>query len=105
MLSTAYRLRLEEIATRIAKGEDVSLEDMVWAQKLASHNQSAAKILRQSRRFSQNPDMKEGDLDDFLNKMDLGDPDSANHRTEFNGPDDIADFFRRTNNDNDRRRD
>lgn len=99
MLSTAYRLRLEEIANRIAKGEEVSLSDMMWAQKLSAHNQSAAKILRQSRRKASNPDMKEGDLDDFLNQLDLGDPDSANHRSKFDGPDDIADFFRRTDKD------
>ena len=103
MLSTAYRVKLENIANRIARGEEVSLEDMVWAQKLSSHNQSAAKILRQSRRISQTPTMKEGDLDDFLNKMDLGDPDTSNHKNGFDGPDDIANWFHNPNPD--RRRD
>lgn len=103
MLSHNYRIRLEGIANRIARGEEVSLEDMVWAQKLSSNNQSAAKILRQSRRISQNPEMKEGSLDDFLNKMDLGDPDMNNHKNGFDSPDDIANWFNR--DDNDRRRD
>ena len=35
MLSTQYRLRLESICDQIAKGKDVKLEDMIWAQKLA----------------------------------------------------------------------
>jgi hypothetical protein len=45
--------------------------------------------------------MQEGSLDDFLNIMDLGNPDPSEHRTRFDGPDDIADFFR--NNDGMRR--
>jgi hypothetical protein len=103
MLSTSYRIRLENICERIARGEEVSLDDMVWAQKLASHNQSAAKIMRQSRRISQTPTMKEGDLDDFLNQLDLGEPDPTRHRTGFNSPEEIVEFFKR--DENDRRRD
>jgi hypothetical protein len=28
-----------------------------------------------------------------MNALDLGDPDPSNHRTGFNGADDIVDFF------------
>ena len=35
MLSTAYRLRLESICQCIANKEEVPLEDMIWAEKLA----------------------------------------------------------------------
>ena len=35
MLSTQYRQRLEFICAKIAKGEEVKLEDMIWATKLA----------------------------------------------------------------------
>ena len=72
MLSTQYRLRLEAICERIVKHEEVSLEDMIWAEKLAKSNRSAATILRQARRTAENPDMKEGDMDDFLNQLDIG---------------------------------
>ncbi len=72
MLSTQYRLRLEGICNKIAKHEEVSLEDMIWAEKLAKANRSAATILRQARRKAENPDMKEGDMDDFLNQLDIG---------------------------------
>jgi hypothetical protein len=102
MLSTAYRLRLEEICNRIANQENVDLNDIIWAEKLAAHNPTAAKFLRQARRISSNPDMKNGSLDEFLNIMDLGHPDPREHRTRFEGPDDIADFFR---NGDDMRRD
>ena len=93
MLSTQYRLRLEAICNKIAMHEEVSLEDMIWAEKLAKANRSAATILRQARRRAANPDMQEGSLDDFMNALDLGDPDPSNHRTGFNGADDIIDFF------------
>jgi len=72
MLSTQYRLRLEAICEKIVKGEEVSLEDMIWAEKLAKVNRSAATILRQARRKAENPDMVDGDLDDFMNQLDLG---------------------------------
>ena len=47
MLSTQYRLRLEAICERIATGESVELSEMIWAEKLAKANRSAATILRQ----------------------------------------------------------
>ena len=93
MLSTQYRLRLEAICERIVKGESVELGDMIWAEKLSKANRSAATILRQARRRAANPNMQEGGLDDFMNALDLGDPDPSNHRSRFNGADDIIDFF------------
>jgi hypothetical protein len=102
MLSTQYRLRLEAICDRIITGDEVSLEDMIWVEKLAKANRSAATILRQARRKATNPDMKKGSLDEFLNIMDLGHPDPSEHRTRFDGADDIADFFK---TDDDMRRD
>ena len=105
MLSTQYRLRLEAICERIVKGESVELSEMIWAEKLAKANRSAATMLRQARRRAANPDMQEGSLDDFMNALDLGDPDPSNHRTGFNGADDIIDFFSRDNEGDWRNRD
>ena len=102
MLSTAYRVRLQEICDRIANQEEVSLSDVIWAEKLSKSNRSAGSILRQARRKAANPEMTEESLDGFLNALDLGDPDPRNHRTGFNSVDDIADFFR---NDDEMRRD
>jgi len=93
MLSHNYRMRLEAICEKIAKHEEVSLEDMIWSEKLSKANRSAATLLRRARRKALNPNMQEGGLDDFMNALDLGDPDPSNHRTGFNGADDIIDFF------------
>ena len=93
MLSTEYRLRLEFICNKIVNGEEVKLEDMIWANKLAKANRSAGEMLRKARRTAMNPDIQEGSLDDFMNALDLGDPDPSNHRTRFDSPDDILNFF------------
>ena len=105
MLSTQYRLRLEAICNKIAMHEEVSLEDMIWCEKLAKSNRSAATILRQARRRAANPNMTEDSLDGFMNALDLGDPDPSNHRTGFNGADDIVDWFKRDSSEDWRTRD
>jgi hypothetical protein len=93
MLSTKYRLRLEFICKCIASGEEVKLDDMVWAQKLAKANTSANEMLKKARRQS-SQEIEEGSTDDFLNRMGLGDPDPSNHKTGFSSADDIKDWFK-----------
>ena len=105
MLSTEYRLRLEFICNRISNGEEVQLSDMIWADKLAKANRSAGEMLRRARRKASNPDIKEGGLDDFLNNMDIGDPDPSNHKTGFDGADDIVNWFGREKTDDWRQHD
>ena len=101
MLSTQYRLRVEAICEKIVNGQAVELSEMIWIEKLATSNRSAATLLRQARRKAANPEMTEDSLDGFLNALDLGHPDPTEHRNRFDGADDIADFFR--NDDNMRR--
>ena len=96
MLSTKYRLRLEAICEKIIKGEPVELNEIIWAEKLAKSNRSAATILRQARRKAENPDMNEDSLDGFLNAMDIG---GLGHerfgRRGFDSVDDLHDWFKR----------
>jgi hypothetical protein len=102
MLSHNYRIKLESICSKIAKGESVELTEMIWAEKLAAHNAHAAKILRQARRKAENQNMTEDSLDGFLNALDLG---GIGHErfgvSGFNSPDEIVDFFKRDDIDND----
>ena len=93
MLSTQYRLRLEFICKRIANNDDVKLDDMIWAQKIAKANTSANEMLKMARRQAAQ-DIEEGSTDDFLNRMGLGDPDPSNHKTGFSSADDIKDWFK-----------
>jgi len=105
MLSTQYRLRLEAICNKIALGQEVGLEDMIWVEKLAKANTSAREILKKARRTAANPEMVEGSMDDFMNKMGLGDPDPSNHRTGFGSADEIVDWFQQDKPDDWRQRD
>ena len=99
MLSTQYRLRLEGICKSIASGTEVGIDDMIWAQKLAKANTSARGMLNQARRLASNPD------DSFLNNLNIGDPDSSNHRRGFGDPQDIVDWFHNERSDDWRQRD
>ena len=49
--------------------------------------------------------MKTNSLDDFMNALDLGDPDPTNHRTGFKSADDIVEWFSQEKTDDWRQRD
>tara|TARA_B100000035_G_scaffold289828_1_gene276487 strand:+ start:8400 stop:8714 length:315 start_codon:yes stop_codon:yes gene_type:complete len=104
MLSTQYRLRLEFICKKIANKEEVQLDDMIWAEKLAKRHTTARDWLQQARRQAAQ-DIQEGSMDDFMNRMGLGDPDPSNYRTGFDSADDIRDWFQREKPDDWRQRD
>ena len=95
MLSTQYRLRLEGICKAIAAEQEVSLDDMIWAQKLAKANTSARGMLSSARR------LKRDDDSSFRKSVDIGNPDSSKHKRGFGGADDIADWFRNDNRSDD----
>lgn len=105
MLSTSYRLKMHAICEQIASNMPVTLQERIWATKLAEANTTAAGMLRQAIRRQQKPEMKEGGVDDFLNKLDIGDPEKPEGVRGFNSPEDIADFFRRDKPEDWRQRD
>ena len=94
MLSTQYRLKVEYICKRISEGGEVELADMMWVERLAKANTTVSGMLRRARRECSNPEMIEGGLDDFMNKMDIGDPDPSNHVSGFNSVEEIAEWFK-----------
>ena len=97
MLSTQYRLRLEGICKSIASRTEVSIEDMIWAQKLAKVNTSARGMLSMARRLSTDEDGT------CLKYLDIGDPKS--NKKGFSGADDIASWFQNRRSDDWRQRD
>ena len=104
MLSTQYRLRLEFICKKIANKEEVKLEDMIWAEKIAKSYTTAREWLNKARRHAAH-DIEEGSMDDFMNRMGLGDPDPSNYKTGFNGADEIVVWFKQDKPDDWRQRD
>ena len=106
MLSTQYRLKLEGICNKIVNGESVELSEMIWAEKLAKANRSAATLLRQARRRAENPDMTEDSMDGFLNALDIG--GFGNERfgkRGFDSVDDMVDWWTEDKPDDWRQRD
>ena len=106
MLSTQYRLKLEGICNKIIKGESVELNEIIWAEKLAKANRSAATLLRQARRRAENPDMTEDSMDGFLNALDIG--GFGNERfgkRGFDSVDDMVDWWTEDKPDDWRQRD
>ena len=97
MLSTNYRLRLEGICKDIASGTEVSMSDMIWAQKLAKANTSARGMLSKARRLSTDEDGT------CLKYLDIGDPKT--NKKGFSGADDIANWFQNRRSDDWRQRD
>ena len=99
MLSTAYRLRLVDICKSIAAGQEVGLDDMRWAEKLANANTSARGMLSSARRLRGDDDTT------FLKYLNIGDPDSRRHKRGFTDAGDIADWFKNKRSDDWRQRD
>lgn len=98
MLSTDTRLRLESIAERIKSHSDVSFEEMQFIQKWADHNRVAARILNQARREAIQGKPEPGSMDEFLNDLDIGDPDPSNHLIGPQDPIDLARWFTKSEN-------
>ena len=105
MLSANARLKLQDIASRIAEHEEVSFEEMTYIQKCADHHHTAAEILRKARRRALLPKTEEGSLDEFMQIMDLGDPNPDNHLIGPQDPEDLLNWFRRRPTDDWRQRD
>ena len=99
MLSTAYRLRLEGICKSIASGSEVSMDDMIWAQKLSKANTSARGMLSSARRLATDPDST------FLKYLDIGSSDPRKHTRGFTKPEDVVDLFHQERSDDWRQRD
>ena len=99
MLSTQYRLRLESICKDIASETEVSLPDMIWAEKLSKRNTSARGMLSSARRLAGSDD------DSFLKYLNIGNSDSRKHKRGFTDAGDIADWFRNDRPDDWRQRD
>jgi len=101
MLSTEVRLKLEDIAARIAGGLDVTLAEMQWATKWSDHNRSAAEILRKARRRAIMGEPAKGSLDELMEGMDLGFEDPSDHLIGPQNPIDLANWFKREDGESD----
>ena len=90
MLSTATRLRLQEILLRIANQREVSLNERVYLHKFADRDQTVARWLHRARKMQLKNGSTEG-VDKLLEDLSLGSTDPQENFNPEN--DDLGDWF------------
>ena len=90
MLRTSARIRIQEILTRISKGNEVTLEERIYINKYASRNQNVSAWLRKASYLQRNK-LKSNPTDELLNGLDLCSSDP--HSTYNPDQDDLGEWF------------
>tara|TARA_Y100001968_G_scaffold321292_1_gene355462 strand:- start:609 stop:911 length:303 start_codon:yes stop_codon:yes gene_type:complete len=90
MLTTSSRIRIQEILTRIARGNEVTLEERIYINKYASRNQNVSAWLRKASHL-QRKGIICNQIDELLNGLDLSAADP--HSTYNPNQDDLGEWF------------
>ena len=78
MLTTSSRIRIQEILTRLSKGNQVTLEERIYINKYASRNQNVSAWLRKASYLQRNK-ISCDPIEELLSGLDLcsSDPHST----------------------------
>ncbi len=90
MLSTSSRLRIQEILSRVAIGNQVTLEERIYVNKYAANNQNVSSWLRKASLMQRKRPVY-NQIDELLNGMDLA-PEEPNS-TYNPDRDDLGEWF------------
>jgi len=90
MLTTSTRIRIQEILTRISKGNEVSLEERIYINKYASRNQNVSAWLRKACHLQRNK-VTSDPIDELLDGLNLCSYDP--YSTYNPDQDDIGEWF------------
>ena len=90
MLTTVSRLRIQEILSRLANGDQVSIEERIYINKYAAKNQNVSCWLRKALLIQRN-EHKSEPIDELLNRLDLYSEDP--HSTFNPDKDDLGEWF------------
>tara|TARA_B100000214_G_C23916188_1_gene603813 strand:- start:892 stop:1194 length:303 start_codon:yes stop_codon:yes gene_type:complete len=90
MLTTSSRLRIQEILTRLSRGNKVTLQERIYITKYAKNNQNVSSWLRKASRM-QRSHTTTNQIDKLLNGLDLK-PDEP-HSTFNPDTDDLGEWF------------
>ena len=90
MLTTTARIRIQEILTRIAKGNEVTLAERIYINKYASRNQNVSAWLRKASHLQRNK-LNSNPIDELLNELNLCSSDP--HSTYNPDQDDLGEWF------------
>ena len=87
MLTTATRLRIQDILRRVAQGQSVSLQERIYVNKFAERDRTVNGWVSRARRMQLQQAPAKG-LDGFLADLDLG---SEEEGDRYRG--DLGDWF------------
>ena len=90
MLTTSTRVRIQEILTRIAKGNKVTLEERIYISKYATRNKNVSTWLRKASNLQRNS-LNSNPIEELLNGLDLCSSDP--HSTYNPDQDDLGEWF------------
>ena len=90
MFSQTIRLRLQEILSRVANGQEISLQERLYLDKFADRDQKVSSWFKRALRLQQQNKASNG-IDELLADLDLcsPDPQSIYHPEE----DDLGEWF------------
>ena len=91
MISISTKQRLQEILTRLSRGELVSFNERVELRDFADRDPMVARWLNRAKRLQNNEKPKDS-IDNLLNDLDIGlcEPDDSFNNDE----DDLWDWFK-----------
>ena len=90
MLTTSSRLRIQEILSRLALGNQVALEERIYITKYAKNNQNVSTWLQKAL-CTQRKKHISSPIDELLNGLDLCSDDP--HSTYDPEKDDLGEWF------------
>jgi len=90
MLTASSRIQIQEILTRLSKGNEVTLEERIYINKYASRNQDVSAWLREASHI-QRKSIKSNQIDELLNGLDLY--SSEPYSTYNPDQDDLGEWF------------
>ena len=90
MLTSSTRIRIQEILTRIAREQEVTLEERIYINKYASRNPNVSSWLRKASYLQRNK-LNSNQIDDLINGLDLCSSDP--HSTFKPDQDDLGEWF------------
>ena len=90
MLTTSTRVRIQEILTRIARGNEVSLKERIYINKYACRDQNVSAWLRKASYLQRNQ-LNSNPIDELIDGLDLCSSDP--HSTYNPDQDDLGEWF------------
>ena len=90
MLTTSSRLRIQEILSRLAMGDEVTLQERIYINKYATKNQNVSTWLRKASQIQRKNHIS-NEIDKLLYGLDLCSEEP--HSTYNPEQDDLGEWF------------